>query len=196
VCREGWFSLIRDPFDPEPCELSIAERQKGARTRARRSPAAWAKRHPRSEPARTEVLQNVCSLRNFREQVQADSQPKLSIHVSGQVHIYANDEPKAGPIQIPPPTELRGEHVASVRFDSIASVPEFRGKPRIEGEEIDYAFGVPPDVKSGVLLVYANGVANSCRTEHVQLGIQAQRFSQAIPSLSRSSPPLYRIALR
>ena len=51
---------------------------------------------------------------NFREQIGADSTPKLSIHNSGQVHIYANEQAKAGPVFIPPLDDLRGEHVATV----------------------------------------------------------------------------------
>ncbi|SRR6266508_1647 len=111
---------------------------------------------------------------NFREQIQADSQPKLSIHATGDVHIYANDQPKAGPVQIPPLADLLGEHVATVQFDSVSSVPEFQGKPRIEGDEVDLAFGVPPDVVSGALLVFANGVENSFRTERLQIAFQAE----------------------
>jgi hypothetical protein len=38
----------------------------------------------------------------FREQVAAERRPKLSIHASGQVHIYADEAPKVGPVRIPP----------------------------------------------------------------------------------------------
>jgi hypothetical protein len=57
----------------------------------------------------------------------------------------------------------------------VPSVPEFVGTPRIEGAEIDCAFGVPPDIESGTLIVYANGAENLFRTEHVQIAIQAER---------------------
>src|SRR4051812_31489516 len=41
----------------------------------------------------------------FREQVAATARPKLSLHWSGDVHIYANDSPKAGPVEIRPLSE-------------------------------------------------------------------------------------------
>jgi hypothetical protein len=112
---------------------------------------------------------------NFREQVSAASQPKLSIHATGAVHIYANGQPKAGPLQIPRLDTLRGEHVASVRFDAIEYVPEFRGKPRAHGQEIDMAFGVPPDITAGALHLYVNGAERSFNVEKAQVAFQVER---------------------
>jgi hypothetical protein len=130
---------------------------------------------------------------NFREQIEADSNPKLSIHQSGQVHIYAKDEPKAGPIFIPPLGDLRGEHVATVRWDTIGSVPEFTGKARAHGSEIDCAFGVPPDVESGALIFFANGTTSTFKTEIVQLAFQAE-IATGTPIffglLAAAKPPL------
>src|SRR5262249_32923265 len=47
----------------------------------------------------------------FREHVTALARPKLSIHESGDVHIYADESTKAGPINIRPVSEFRGEHI-------------------------------------------------------------------------------------
>src|SRR6266542_1317431 len=49
----------------------------------------------------------------FKDQVAAMARPKLSIHESGDVHIYANDSPKAGPLRVRNIKEFRGEHIAS-----------------------------------------------------------------------------------
>lgn len=119
---------------------------------------------------------------NFREQISAESKPKLSIHRSGQVHIYANDQRKAGPVFTPPLEELRGEHVATVLCDLITSVPEFRGTPSTTGEQRDLAFGVPPDIQSCALLIYANGVENAFRVEELQIAFQVER---------RDKPPIF-----
>lgn len=115
---------------------------------------------------------------DFREQISAESKPKLSIHRSGQVHIYANDQPKAGPVFTPPLEELRGEHVATVLCDFITSVPEFRGAPKTTGEQVDLAFGVPSDIDSCALLVYANGSENAFQVEKVQVAFQVERKDQ------------------
>src|SRR6266540_3480867 len=65
---------------------------------------------------------------NFREQIQADSQPKLSIHATGDVHIYANDQPKAGPVQIPPLADLLGDDVTPKGVNVIAGFDPLAGR--------------------------------------------------------------------
>jgi hypothetical protein len=67
----------------------------------------------------------------FKEHVMASARPKLSIHESGDVHIYADDSPKAGPINVRPVSECRGEHIAAVQFDHINLVPVYSRKMRI-----------------------------------------------------------------
>jgi hypothetical protein len=109
----------------------------------------------------------------FREQVTAEQRPKLSIHATGEVHVYSADAPKVGPVHIPPLSDYRGEHLASVEWDGITAAPVFIGKTRITGEQRDYAFGVPPDVEAAALLLFANGVENRFQTEHVHFAIQA-----------------------
>jgi hypothetical protein len=115
---------------------------------------------------------------DFRGQLGADTNPKLSLHESGCVHIYAKDEPRAGPVFIPPLTELRGEHVATVQWDTIRGAPVNRRRMRVTGSERDYAFGVPDDVEAGALLIYANGERNLFLTEYVQFAIQVERGAE------------------
>lgn len=112
---------------------------------------------------------------NFREQLSASTNPKLSIHESGQVHIHANDQPKAGPLRIPHLTEFRGEHIATVHWDAIGLVPEMRGKPKITASEQDWAFGVPDHVKAGALLLYANGEHPAFMGSPIQVVFQLER---------------------
>jgi hypothetical protein len=69
---------------------------------------------------------------NFREQIAASANPKLSIHETGQVHVYASGQPKAGPVQIPPLADYRGEHLATVRWDWIDGMPKMRGKTKVD----------------------------------------------------------------
>jgi hypothetical protein len=111
---------------------------------------------------------------NFRDQLTARNRPKISIHESGAVHIYADGSPKAGPLQVPPLREYRGEHLATVRYDAIQDLPKNTRTTRISGQRVDIAFGVPPDVLSGALLIYANGEANLFQTEHVHFAIQVE----------------------
>jgi hypothetical protein len=109
----------------------------------------------------------------FREQVSAKERPKLSIHTTGEVHIYASNAPKVGPVHIPPLREYRGEHLASVSWDRIDLVPLHTGKVSTTGEQRDYAFGVPEDIEAGDILIFANGVENRFLTEYVHFAIQA-----------------------
>jgi hypothetical protein len=109
---------------------------------------------------------------NFREQIAASANPKLSIHETGQVHVYASGQPKAGPVQIPPLADYRGEHLATVRWDWIDGMPKMRGKTKVRGPTVDCAFGVPPDIESGALLLHANGVQPAFRSQHVHFVFQ------------------------
>jgi hypothetical protein len=111
---------------------------------------------------------------DFREQLQASSNPKLSIHETGQVHIQANDGVKAGPVTIPPLCALRGDHIATVQWDSTAAVPQLAKKANGTGSETVWCFGVPEDVEAGRLLIHANGQSAAFRIEQVHRVIQVQ----------------------
>lgn len=103
----------------------------------------------------------------FKEHVTASARPKLSIHESGDVHIYADESPKAGPINVRAVSECRGEHIATVQFDHINLVPVYSRKTRITREVSDLAVGVPDDVDAGRLCIYANGERNAFNTEQL-----------------------------
>jgi hypothetical protein len=112
---------------------------------------------------------------NFREQVASIVRPKLSVHESGSVHVYASGSPKAGPVFVRPLPEARGEHIATVSWDRIDRLPINARQTRIEGPQRDYAFGVPDDVEGGALLLYANGERNLFLTEYVHFAVQVER---------------------
>lgn len=64
---------------------------------------------------------------DFTIQESAVRAPKLSIHETGQVHVRVGAL-TAGPLQIPPLTDLRGQHVATVCADTIKDLVKFISK--------------------------------------------------------------------
>lgn len=119
---------------------------------------------------------------NFREQLWAESNPKLSIHETGQVHIYAAGRPRAGPLRIAPLRDLRGQHVATLRWDSVQTLSVYAKGPKITAPDIDVGFGVPDGVEAGALLIFANGAENRFLTGYVHFGLQVS---------SREGPPIF-----
>jgi hypothetical protein len=111
----------------------------------------------------------------FREQIAASARPKLSVHWSGDVHIYANDSPKAGPLKTRPLKETRGEHVASVQVDHVKLLQVYSWTPKITVETADVGIGVPPDIDAGRILVYANGDENVFQVSHVHFARSVTR---------------------
>jgi len=69
---------------------------------------------------------------DFKNDIFEEHTPKLSIHQTGQVHIYAGSE-KAGPLFIPPLTDYTGQHIATVCPDAFESLPIFDKKIRESG---------------------------------------------------------------
>jgi hypothetical protein len=129
----------------------------------------------------------------FKEHVAASARPKLSVHWSGDVHIYANDSPKAGPVSSIRLGDTRGEHIASVQFDHVEQMPIYLRTPRTSGETMDVAFGLPDDVRAGKLLIYANGERNLFRTGHVHFAERVERDDGAtvwFGFLASASDPL------
>jgi len=79
----------------------------------------------------------------YDEQFLTDKQPKISIHESGQVHIYAPGDdaaPLAGPLTIPHLLDLKGEHIATVQTESVEALPVIPGSPKTTGPEIDIVY--------------------------------------------------------
>jgi hypothetical protein len=82
--------------------------------------------------------------------------PKLSLHETGQVHVQVGRD-RAGPLRIPPLSELRGQHVASISADGFEALARFEGTPRSSGAEQDFVFVVEPGLDSGRIALYVNG---------------------------------------
>jgi hypothetical protein len=91
--------------------------------------------------------------------------PKISIHETGRVHVESPASDQVGPVYIPPLTALRGEHIATVQWDSTEALP--LPKSRRESGEADVVFGVPDDIPAGAVLIYANGAEQTYVTEYV-----------------------------
>ena len=96
---------------------------------------------------------------NFKEQFQGDKIPKLSIHETGQVHVYIEGQKKAGPLQTIPLSELRGEHIASVSIDAFEKLPVHRQKPKTTGAEQDIEIPADDKAESGRVKILVNAAA-------------------------------------
>lgn len=94
---------------------------------------------------------------NFIEGAEFSEQmPKLSIHESGQIHIFMPSG-KAGPLQIPPLASLRGHHVASVSVDAFEGLPEHKASISYTGSTQDHVIPTDDKIASGVIAIYING---------------------------------------
>jgi hypothetical protein len=115
---------------------------------------------------------------NLRSGTRATGRPKLSIHENGQVHVHAGDgSTVAGPVFIRALREFRGEQLAAVQWDAISELPKYEGRLKTSGEERDVAFGVPAEVKAGILRIYANGERNAFLTDHVHFAVEVDANS-------------------
>jgi hypothetical protein len=115
--------------------------------------------------------------------VAGDREPKLSIHQSGQVHIYSG-KTQIGPLQSCPLTDLRGQHVATVSFDRFSELAQFEGALSQSGPEIDQVIQVDRNAKSGRLAIYVNSVESYFESEFLSL----VRFTLTRPCLKT---PMY-----
>jgi hypothetical protein len=103
----------------------------------------------------------------FTDDLLTDTVPKLSIHQTGQVHILAG-ETRIGPLQIPPLSALRGQHVATVSVDAFSVLAEFRARPKTKGKVQDHVIPASDDAVSGRIAFYIAGdrpafAADQCR---------------------------------
>ncbi len=94
---------------------------------------------------------------NFREKLKAETDPHISIHQSGQVHIRTRGGSKAGPLQIPPLADLRGQHVATITADRFSALPKYRGERDSLDPERTQFITVDDGVESGRFAIYING---------------------------------------
>ena len=109
-----------------------------------------------------------------------DKVPKLSIHETGQVHIFAGKE-RAGPLQIPPLETLRGQHVATVVPDAFVALKPFLGVPRESGPELDHVIPADDLVETGRLAIYVNGAAPAFDAANCRLTLSLRRPTLARP---------------
>lgn len=112
----------------------------------------------------------------FKEHVFATARPKLSVHWTGDVHVYADGAPKAGPVKSLPLPTSRGHHVASVQIDHIEQLPVYTRRTKTTGEKVDVAFGLPSDVAAGRLLVYANAERNEFHAAPMHFSLRVERL--------------------
>lgn len=119
---------------------------------------------------------------NFKKDIFDDQTPKLSIHESGQVHVFMGEK-KAGPLYIPPLDTLRGEHITTVSPDAFENLPLFEGKFKKEGSSIDNIIYVPDEAINDRLALYVNGFEPSFMCSDCP-----NTFTITRPTISR---PLY-----
>src|SRR6266851_3434512 len=85
-----------------------------------------------------------------------EAAPKISFHESGRVHASAGVA-RVGPLYVPPLPDWRGAHLGTVVASHAATLPEFRGTPRIAGPERDWTLHLREPVVSGAVAFYVNG---------------------------------------
>jgi hypothetical protein len=111
---------------------------------------------------------------DFIQQLESKDVPKLSIHESGQVRVRVGAV-RVRPLQIPPLTTLRGQHIATVCADSFSGLPPFNGNVRNPGATIHHVIAVEKGVDSGRLAIYINGIEPQFVSKRCRLIIQLKR---------------------
>lgn len=118
---------------------------------------------------------------NYRGQLSSEQEPHISLHQSGQVHIRTRGGRKAGPLQIPPLSELRGQHVATVTVDTFRGFPLYRGKRAALHPEFDRIVFVEDGVQSGRLAIYLNGEQPRFRASDERIAFTLTIQNQSLP---------------
>jgi hypothetical protein len=93
---------------------------------------------------------------SYTEQFNAEKIPKLSIHQSGQIHIYSDQRQIAGPVYTIPLQKWRGEHIATVVADSFESLCIYKKKIKVAGSEVDHIIPCDDVVQNGRIAIYCN----------------------------------------
>lgn len=81
--------------------------------------------------------------------------PKLSIHQSGQIHVYG-DQGRAGPVLVPSLNSFSGQHIATVSTDGFDAIPLFKDNLKNSGPKVDHIVPVGKGVDSGRVVFYLN----------------------------------------
>jgi len=110
---------------------------------------------------------------DFTEQLHASQNPKISIHERGQVHVEAQGT-RIDPLFIPPLRTFRGQHLATIRCDSVEPLPVSSSRLTIRGATVDLAIGVPDGVRAARLLLYANGEQPSFMVDKIHRAFEVQ----------------------
>jgi hypothetical protein len=111
---------------------------------------------------------------DFSQGIRANTTPKLSIHETGQVHVQASTA-LAGPLFVPPLSDWRGQHAATICPDALSSLPEYPVSPKDRGQSIDRLIEVPDRVESIRLAVYIAGDRPSFETPNCPIIITLKR---------------------
>jgi hypothetical protein len=110
----------------------------------------------------------------FTEGNRSENIPKLSLHESGQVHIKSNVV-LAGPIFIPPLSNWKGQHLASIFPDSIQSLPKYTTPLKKSGPTIDQVINLPDSLQNIRLALYLSGEKPEFSVPHCQAMIMLVR---------------------
>lgn len=97
---------------------------------------------------------------NYTTKFKSSDIPKLSIHQSGQVHIYSKSTPKAGPLMTLPLFKFQGEHLATITVDNFYNLPIYNEEIKAKERERDIVLQSEKGVESGRIIVYLNSVNN------------------------------------
>lgn len=101
---------------------------------------------------------------HYDTQFKTSDIPKLSIHQTGQVHIYSKGTSKAGPLKTLPLAEFRGEHLATIIVDNFYNLPTYSKNIKTEGAGRDIVIRTEKGVLSSRIIVYLNSVNNRFST--------------------------------
>ncbi len=90
---------------------------------------------------------------NYMGQFIGEDAPKVSIHESGQIHIYVGkDRTKA--LNIPKLHTLKDEHIASVTAVAFSKLLVYSKEPKLTGKDRDIIIKVGSEVESGRILIF------------------------------------------
>ncbi len=93
---------------------------------------------------------------NYLGQFIGEDAPKVSIHESGQIHIYVGkDRTKA--LNIPKLHTLKDEHIASVTAVAFSKLLVYSKEPKLTGKDRDIIIKFGSEVESGRILIFVNG---------------------------------------
>lgn len=117
---------------------------------------------------------------DYSQGIFANTIPKLSIHQSGEVRIQAV-KALAGPLFVPPLSDWRGQHAATICPDSITALPEYPVTPKDKGQLVDRVIEVDDNIESIRLAIYLAGDEPSFNVQNCPIVITLSRQSLQHP---------------